>query len=132
MNGLGSESNSPTPPAYLVVAYDALGGRFAVDGGGLGIGPGEVCYFGPDTLAWGGLGGGHADFVTAAVTGGLSEAFAGLRWPGWQDDVAQLRPDQGLALYPPPFTREGTDVGTVNRHIVPLSELLAFYEDCAR
>lgn len=32
-----------SPPPHLVVAYDVLGGVFAVDGGGLGVAPGEVC-----------------------------------------------------------------------------------------
>lgn len=120
------------PPSFLVVGFDALGGQFAVDGGGLGIGAGEVCYFGPDALAWGGLGGGHAEFVTAAITGELSETFASLRWPGWQDEVSALRPDQGLSVWPPPFTAEGQDLATTSRRPVPIGELFELYDDAAR
>lgn len=130
VNHLNEATDSPPP--FLVVGFDALGGRFAVDGGGLGIGAGEVCYFGPDTLSWGGLGGGHAEFVTAAITGKLSQSFAPLRWPGWQDEVAALRPDQGLAVWPPPFSAEGQDVATAIRRPVPIRELFAFYDDAAR
>ncbi len=108
-----------------------LGGRFAIDGGSLGIALGEVCYFGPDGLAWEALGGGHADFVHAALTGGLAETFSSLRWPGWQDETENLSPDEGLALYPPPFSREGQDLSAVSRRPVPLTELSAFYEETA-
>jgi Protein of unknown function DUF2625 len=45
-----------TSPGSLVVAEDVLGGRFAVDGGELGVEPGTVCYFGPDSLSWVDLG----------------------------------------------------------------------------
>jgi hypothetical protein len=109
-----------------------VGGRFAIDCGGLGVGASAVCYFGPDTLSWGGLGVGRADFVTAAISGELSQTFAPLRWSGWQDEVAALRPDQGLSVYPPPFTCEGQDVATASRRAVPASEPLYFYDDSAR
>ena len=132
VNGLDVDGGSPGAPPYLIIGFDVLGGRFAIDGGGLGVAAGEVCYFGPDSLAWGGLGGGYADFVTAAIAGGLSEAFAPLRWPGWEAEVSALRPDHGLALYPPPFAREGQDLAAVTRRAVPLIELLEFYEEAAR
>src|SRR5262249_17803312 len=45
-----------TVAPYLLVADDVVGGFFAVDGGGLGIRPGDVCYFPPDTLDWESLG----------------------------------------------------------------------------
>lgn len=122
---------SAGPPGSLLVGFDVLGGRFAVDGGGLGVAPGEVCYFGPDTLQWQGLGGGHADFVHAALSGGLSEAFQSLRWEGWEDETAALSPDQGLSLFPPPFTQEGKDISSVSRRAVPLTELLGFFQDAA-
>jgi len=132
VNALQPDGRASSPPPYLIVGYDVIGGRFAIDGGGLGVATGQVCYFGPDTLTWGGMGGGHADFVTAAITGDLGEAFASLRWPGWQDQVAALPPGQGLSLYPPPFTAEGQDPADVSRRPVPLTELLGFYEDAAR
>ena len=118
-------------PGSLLVAYDALGGRFAIDGGSLGIAPGEVCYFGPDSLSWSGLGGGHGAFVQAALTGGLAETFAPLRWPGWQRETETLNPDSGLSLYPPPFSREGKKIAGVSRRPVPLWELHSFYDDAA-
>lgn len=131
-NDLGEPKDGDVPPAYLLVGYDALGGRFAVDGGGLGVAPAEVCYFGPDSLCWGGLGGGHADFVNAALSGDLTAAFEPLRWPDWQEAVMRLLPDQGLSIYPPPFSRDGQDIAAASRRTVPIQELFNFYDDCAR
>ena len=45
VNDLGDPVQSQGPPSFLAVAYDALGGRFAIDGGGLGIQQGKVCYW---------------------------------------------------------------------------------------
>lgn len=128
----GLDEGRHLPPDRLVVGHDALGGTFVVDGGGLGIAPGEVCYRGPDTLAYEALGVGHGGFVEAALDGRLSDRFASLRWSGWQVEVERLRPDQGLSLYPPPFTVEGRDVGAASRRAVPIAELVAFYDDAAR
>ncbi len=127
-----NEIRASTPPPYLIVAYDALGGRFAIDGGGLEVEPGEVCYFGPDTLSWTGIGGGHTAFVDWALAGGLPDFYADLRWGGWEREVTALGLDQGLAIYPPPFTTEGRDIATAARRPVPLVELIDFYEDMAR
>ncbi|PVU82034.1 hypothetical protein DDP54_02305 [Cellulomonas sp. WB94] len=132
VNNLDGRRGTHQPPPFLLVGFDALGGRFAIDGGGLGVAAGEVCYFGPDTLSWGGLGGGHADFVTAAISGALSQTFAPLRWSGWQDEVAALRADQGLSIYPPPFSREGQDIAAASRRAVPVRELVYFYDEAAR
>jgi len=118
-------------PGAVVVGYDALGGTFAVDGGGLRVAPGEVCYFGPDSLSWGGLGGGHGAFVQAVLTGALGASFDSLRWPGWQEEVAALSLDQGLSLWPPPFSDEGRDVAAASRRPVPIDELLTFYAQAA-
>lgn len=127
INGLGDPSAGRPSPPLMVVGHDVLGGVFAIDGGGLGIEPGEVCYFALDSMDWEGLGGGHATFVNAAISGHLADAFEDLRWPGWEAEVAALRPDEGLSLYPPPFTAEGKDLSQVSRRPVPIAELLELY-----
>lgn len=118
-------------PPYLNVAHDVLGGRFAIDGGGLGFTPGALCYFGPDTLRWEELGIGHGQFVFAAIAGELAEVFADLRWPGWEHEVGELSADQGVGTYPPPFSEEGKDIALAHRQTVPLEELVRFYVDAA-
>lgn len=118
-------------PPQLVVAYDVLGGVFTIDGGGLGVAAGEVCYCGPDTLSWEALGTGHSGFVYSALAGDLGDFFGTQRWPGWERDVEALTPGLGLSLYPPPFTRQGQDIAAVSRRPVPFSELLDFYGEMA-
>jgi hypothetical protein len=130
-NGLGDPLQTRSAPPWLLVAFDVLGGQFAVDGGGLGIGAGEVCYRGPDTLRWVGLGAGHGSFVAAALSGALTDFYRSLRWAGWEREVAEVGLGEGLSLYPPPFSAEGADIAAVSRSPVPFSELLGFYEAAA-
>ena len=131
-NGLNKPTATKAPWPYLTVAFDVLGGRFAIDGGGLGVSPGKVCYWAPDSLEWEGTDLGHGAFVQAFITGVTTKFYEDFRWPGWTDDVATLGLDQGLSLWPPPFSTEGRDLATVSRRPVPLSELHSFYEDAAR
>ena len=115
------------PPPHLDVAWDVLGGRFAINGGGLPASQGEICYFGPDTLSWTGIGGGHSAFLRWGMSGDTTDFYAPLRWPGWQDEVAALALDQGLSIYPPPFTAQGQDLAMAGRRPVPVSELHSYY-----
>lgn len=119
------------PPPLLDVAWDVVGGRFAINGGGLDAPPGEVCYWGPDTLEWSPIGGGHADFVAWALSDALHDFYDSLRWPSWEREVGGLALDHGLSWMPPPFTTEGRDAARASRAAVPLTELHRFYEDVA-
>ena len=120
------------PPPWLVVGYDVLGGRFAVNGGGLAGEPGEVCHLGVDTLGWVGIGGGYGEFVEYVLTGGLADLHAALRWPGWEAEVAALADGVGLAVFPFPFTEEGADLGAAHRAPAPYGQLHAVYDDLAQ
>ncbi|MFI1464056.1 DUF2625 family protein [Nocardia carnea] len=132
VNGLGEPGPQARPPGALVVAIDVLGGRFAVNGGALPAEPGEVCYFGPDTLGWSAIGGGHTSFVQWALGGGTTEFYESLRWPGWAEEVRDLSPGQGLSVYPPLWSVEGhDDIAGTTRGPVALTELIAFHVDCA-
>lgn len=127
----GLDEASAGTPGLLVVAHDVLGGAFALDGGALGRGDGSVHHFSVDSLCWEDLEVGHADFVTRMLAGATVSFYESLRWPGWQDDLADLRPEQGLSLYPYPFTAEGKDVGSASKQAVPMAELLGMYNDVA-
>lgn len=117
------------PPPLLEVAWDVLGGRFAINGGALDADPGEVCYWGPDTLSWTGIGGGYSAFVTWALGEGPASFYSSLRWPCWTAETSSLAPHQGLSLYPPPFTTEGASISKTTRSAVTLAELHSFYAD---
>jgi hypothetical protein len=116
----------------LMVAHDALGGFFALDGGALGEGRGGAFYFAPDSLRWEDLGRGYSDLLRFLLLGDLAGFYGGYRWPGWSESVADISPDQGFSLYPPIWSKEGKDVTTVSRRAVPMTELLALQLDLAR
>jgi hypothetical protein len=120
-----------TPP-MLVVGYDVLGGRFALNGGDLGGSPGEVNYWGPDTLECTPIGAGHSGWIEWALSGGLSDFYASLRWPGWEAESAARTGAEGISVYPPLFTAQGRDPGTASRRTVPFKELLAVNEEYAK
>lgn len=119
------------PPGLLIVAFDVLGGRFAINGGALPGEPGEVCHFSPDDLEWLPMEMGHGNFVAWTMSEHLAPYYEPLRWPGWEAEVAQVAIDQGISLMPPPFTAEGRDLAAVSRRAVPINELFAFYETTA-
>lgn len=119
------------PPPWLDVAWDVMGGRFAINGGGLDAEVGEVCYWGPDSMDWTGIGGGHSGFVAWALGSGLADFYESLRWDGWEREVADIGLDQGLSVYPPPFALEGRAIGATNRMPVPIAELHGFYAEIA-
>jgi hypothetical protein len=116
----------------LVVAYDVVGGFFAIDGGGLGGEHGEVRYLAPDTLEWEGTELGHGDWIRWTFAADLDGYYRELRWSGWRDEIAAVATDRALSLYPPPFTQEGKDFSGVSRRAVPVHELWGFAHDFRR
>jgi hypothetical protein len=102
----------------LVVGHDVVAGFFAVTRA-----DGEVRYLAPDSLEWEGTEMGHAAWVHWTLTGDLAGFYETLRWTGWETEVSQLAPDEGLTLYPPPFTREGRAVSEATRGVTPMAEL---------
>jgi hypothetical protein len=119
-------------PPHVVIAYDILGGTFAVNGGGLPCDMGEVAYFAPDTLTWQGLGQGHSDFVNWALTGNLPAFYASLRWPGWESEAESLPLTCGLAVFPPLFSEEAlADLAATSRAEVPWDEVVGTQAEMA-
>jgi hypothetical protein len=119
-------------PPYLVMALDVLGGRFAVNGGGLPGSSGEVVYFGPDTLDWLPTGLSHSAFVEWAFTGDTAAFYEDLRWNGWESEVRDVALGSLLAVYPPLFTEEGKDPAATSRRRVPWRELSDWLNDAKR
>jgi hypothetical protein len=109
---------------YMIVAYDVLGGIFALDGGGLGSEkPGNACYFSPDGLEWEDLGLGYGNLLEAFIGGLGKDFYTGLRWANWEKDTQNLELDQMFAFYPFLSTSQG-GVDRSQRAIVPVKELL--------
>lgn len=110
----------------LLIADDAVGGFFAWLASSR-----TVAYFAPDTLSWEDLGLGYEAWL-GAMLGQLDRFYADLRWPGWEEEVAQLPPDSALHFAPPLFTKESRPLAACSRRAVPIDDLLALGLGLAR
>ncbi len=120
-NGLGPRPLVEAFEGALLVAHDAIGGFFALDGGALGDGKGHTFYLAPDTLEWQPLGFGYSGLVQFAFNGDLQKFYGEFRWEGWEKEVSALSPDRGVHFYPPLYA----EAETRSRKDVPMTELLA-------
>jgi hypothetical protein len=117
---------------FLLVADDVVGGVFAINGGALEGGIGNVFYFAPAQLAWEDMRVSHSAFVRWTLGGDVASFYGNLRWRGWEDEVERVGGDQTLSLYPPPWTIEGNDLAKVSRRAVPAREVWAVQQHAAR
>lgn len=124
----------PGAPEGLVVGVDVLGGLFAINAGfRTDVPPGQVAYFGPDTLRWEDTGSGYSAWLEAMLDSDRRAKFyADLRWAGWEREVGALPPNTGLSVYPPMWTRESRPLEATRRAPVPLNELVWVGLDMAR
>lgn len=116
----------PRLEGALLVGDDAVGGFFAISGGGIAVPPGNVGYYAPDTLRWEDTGGGYSRWLRWLFEGDLEAFYENARWPGWKEEIRALRGDQGLHIYPWLFA-QGPGPGERSRKAVPLDELWALY-----
>ncbi|GGM76975.1 DUF2625 family protein [Dactylosporangium sucinum] len=124
------------PPA-LLVGYDVLGGRFELTGADPALAgrpgaPGDVCYFGPDTLHWESLGAGHGGWLSWIAQGGTTQFYESLRWPGWQEETRALPLTHGITVYPFLWSQEAhEDLAATSRRPAPMAELFTFQAETA-
>ncbi|MGJ7558888.1 DUF2625 domain-containing protein [Variovorax sp. RB3P1] len=117
--------NAGRSNGFCLVADDAVGGFFALNGGAFGDDLGSVYYLAPETLKWESLGVGHAAFTQWAFTNRLHTFYAGMRWVGWQEEVGRLPGDQCFNFYPFLCSEQGS-TQTSSRRPVPAAEQYAF------
>jgi hypothetical protein len=122
--------NEGRSTGFCLVADDAVGGFFAIDGGGLGFKPGNVCYWEPDTLKWISLAGSFTAFLQWAFHD-FGKFYDALRWPTWRKDVAELKGDQCFHFYPFLWTKEGS-IGTSHKAAIPVQECFDSQMDVVR
>jgi len=109
--------------AFVLFADDAIGGFFALNGGAFGPRDlGKVFYLSPENLEWAPLGVGYSDFLYFAFTGDLEDFYRGLRWDGWQEEVAGMQGDQGMGFVPFLWTAHES-IDSLSRRPVPIQEL---------
>jgi hypothetical protein len=109
-------------PAFLLIADDAVGGFFALNGGALGDNMGKVYYLAPDNLEWENLDMTYTDFLWFCFTGDLNEFYTGLRWTNWKEEVTKLNGNNTYNFYPFLWVKEGKDINKNSRKPVPVEE----------
>lgn len=123
--------NSGRSDAYLLVADDAAGGFFSINGGGLGDDVGAMYYWAPDTLRWEQLDIGYTDFLGWALSDRLATFYDGLRWDAWRSDLQELRADQCFSFFPFLWTREGS-INESSRTLIDVGEQFEINVELAR
>jgi Protein of unknown function DUF2625 len=114
------------PAPFYLIADDAVGGFFAINGGGLGKDPGKVYYLAPDTLEWEEMDWTYSDFLLFCFSGDLQKYYEDYRWKGWRAEVAAMSPDKTMNFFPPLFSKEGKDMKKASRKPVPVEEQYSY------
>lgn len=107
---------------FLLIADDAIGGFFALNGGALGKDLGNVYYLGPDGIEWESLESSYADFLFFCFNGDMAAFYAGHFWPQWETEIPLLDGDAVYSFNPPLFIDPGMPLQERSRKIIPVEE----------
>jgi hypothetical protein len=116
-------------PSFLLIADDAVGGFFAINGGELGKDLGKVYYLSPDNLNWEPLELTYTEFLLFCFNHDLNKYYEGLRWKNWQKDVLALDGNKVYNFYPFLWTKEGKNIDKNSRKQIPVEEQYRFNID---
>lgn len=109
-------------PAFLLIADDAIGGFYFLNGGGLGTDAGKIYYFSPDNLEFEPLDITYSEFLGFCFSNDLDKFYEGNRWKDWRTEVSKLKGDEVFNFYPFLWTAEGSDINKNTRKIIPVQE----------
>ena len=127
-----SEKDGCSLRGAFIVAYDALGGFFTLNGGAFPGKLGNVFYFAPDTLKWQNTQLSYSQVLQWALNGDLDLFYKGMRWRGWEDEVSQMSNDQGFSIIPFLWTGSNPPIAERSRRPVPMTELWGLQQGLAR
>ncbi len=113
-------------PSFVLVADDAVGGFFAINGGILGKEIGKVYYLSPDNLKWESTEMSYPDFLYFCFNGDLKKFYKGLRWDGWEKEISVLDGNKTYSFYPYLWTKEGENINKNTRRPIPIEEQYHF------
>ncbi len=109
-------------PSFLLIADDAIGGFYILNGGALGKDLGKIYYFSPDNLEYESLEITYSEFLLFCFNNDFEEFYKGHRWNNWRREVARLKGDEVFSFYPFLWTKEGKDINKSSRKVVPVDE----------
>ncbi len=119
--------NSNGSGIYLI-ADDAAGGFFAINGGAFSGEMNSVYYWSSDSMEWEDLGVKYSDFFGWLLNCDLNEFYEGLRWEDWENDIQKISTDQCVSFFPFLWTEQG-DCNNSKRAVVPVKEALELKYD---
>ena len=109
-------------PSFLLIADDAIGGFYILNGGALGTDSGKIYYFSPDNLEYEPLDITYSEFLEFCFNNDLDKFYEGNRWKGWREEVSKLKADEVFNFYPFLWSKEGNDINKNIRKVIPISE----------
>ncbi|MGF6928543.1 hypothetical protein QFZ48_004043 [Chitinophaga sp. W2I13] len=116
-------------PSFLLIADDAIGGFYLLNGGGLGKDLGNVYYFSPDNLEYEQMDLTYTQFLDFCFNNDLDKFYEGSRWTNWRDEVSKLNGDKVFNFYPFLWTKEGKDINENSRRAISIEEQYDFNLD---
>jgi hypothetical protein len=120
--------NEGRSEGFYLIADDAVGGFFALNGGALGEDLRKVYFYAPDSLGWEPCGFGYSQFLLWAMSANLAGFYESLRWEGWPSEIEPLTADQVMSVYPF-FFLAGPPIKDRFRRPVPVAEQFALQLD---
>lgn len=115
---------------FLLIADDAIGGFFAINGGAWGSETaGKIYYLSPDTLEWENLDLSYTEFLLFCFSGKMDEFYDKLRWDNWIAEASILEGDKAFHFIPFLWTAEGKDINKNSRKAIPVEELYSLTMD---
>ncbi len=109
-------------PTFLLIADDAIGGFFLLNGGAFGKDHGKVYYSSPDNLEYEPLDLTYSDFLEFCLNDNLDNFYAGYRWENWKEEVSKLSCDEVYNFVPALWTKEGKDFNKNSRKAISVEE----------
>lgn len=109
-------------PSFFLIADDALGGFYILNGGAFGTDLGKVYYFAPDNLEYEQLDISYSEFLEFCFNNDLDKYYSGSRWENWKQEVSELAGDQVFSFYPFLWSEQGSDINKVHRKPIPIEE----------
>lgn len=108
--------------SYFLIADDAVGGFFLLNGGALGKDLGKVYYFAPDNLEFEPMEMSYSQFLLFCFNYDLDNFYKGNRWTNWREEVKKLDGNEVYNFVPFLWTKEGKDINKNKRKEVPVEE----------
>ncbi len=114
--------DSTETSGFYLIADDAIGGFFIMNGGFFGKDIGKIYYFSPDNLEFEPMDWSYSDFLSFCFNNDLNKFYEGYRWKGWRNEVAALPGDKVYNFVPPLWTKEGKDFSKNSRKAISVKE----------